>query len=163
VSASNGTGSKNFDSARSIFVAWIRLGQPILVWVWVWKISPKNHKFFFPSDQNKSLWVRSKSTRVKDRPASYLLQVKSMLISGQGPSQVSTLQIRFHYYFVEKYIDYLSQKCEKNFLALFVPDDGNILSFGYKLPEKSYAIFKLPPLPGKLFKILHSMISSNSF
>jgi len=33
----------------------------------------------------KSLWVRSKSTWVRDRSASYLLRVKSMLGSEQGP------------------------------------------------------------------------------
>jgi len=25
---------------------WVRSGQPSLVWVWVWKVSPKNPKFF---------------------------------------------------------------------------------------------------------------------
>jgi len=52
---------------------------------WVWKIYPKNHKFFnfFPSGQKKShrVW----STRVKDGLASYLLQVKSMPWVGSGP------------------------------------------------------------------------------
>jgi len=34
----------------SIFVARVGSGKPFLVWVWVWKISPKNPKFvkFFP-------------------------------------------------------------------------------------------------------------------
>jgi len=57
------------------------LGQPSLVWVWVWKISPKNTKNFnfFSSDQKKiSLgWV--KNTQVKGRSASYLLPGKSIL------------------------------------------------------------------------------------
>jgi len=49
------------------FVAWVRSVQPSLVWVWVWKISPKNPKLkinFLPLGQKKSLWVVSKSTRV---------------------------------------------------------------------------------------------------
>jgi len=62
--------------------------QPFMVWVWIWKISPKNFKFFnfFPSGQKKSLWVGSESTRVKGGLASYLLRVKTKLGSGQGPS-----------------------------------------------------------------------------
>jgi len=42
-------------------------GQPSIVGVWVWKISPKNVKFFnfFTSGQKKLLWVGSKSTQVK--------------------------------------------------------------------------------------------------
>jgi len=41
---------------------------------------------FFPFGSKKSLQVRSKSTRVKGGPASYLLWVKSMLGLGQSPS-----------------------------------------------------------------------------
>jgi len=44
-----------------IFVARVRSGQPFLVWVWIWKISPKNVKFFnfFPHQVKKmsSGWV----------------------------------------------------------------------------------------------------------
>jgi len=55
------------------FLTWI--GKSSLVWVW--KISPKNPKFFkfFPSDQKKCHWVNW----VKEGSASYLLWVKSML------------------------------------------------------------------------------------
>jgi len=55
--------------------------------VWVWKIPPKNPKNFnfFLFGSKKSLWVWSKSARIKDGSASYLLQVKSMLGLGQGP------------------------------------------------------------------------------
>jgi len=69
-----GFGPKKFDTGQvvSIFCC---SGK-------VWKISPKNGKFF-P--------FGSKSTRVKVRSASYLLQVKSMLGSGQGPSLAVTL------------------------------------------------------------------------
>jgi len=54
------------------------------------KFSPKNPKFFnsFHIGSKKSHWVVSKSTRVKDGLASYLLRVKSMLRSGQGPCLV---------------------------------------------------------------------------
>jgi len=46
------------------FVSLVGSDQPS--WVWIWKISPKNIKFFkfSPSDQKKSLRVRSKSTQV---------------------------------------------------------------------------------------------------
>jgi len=66
----------------------LRSGQPSLVWVWVWKISPKYQKNFnfFPSGQKKSNWVGSKSNQVKAGSASFLLRVKSMLSSGQGPA-----------------------------------------------------------------------------
>jgi len=68
LACSDGSGSKIFDPTS---------GQPSMVWVWIWKISPKNVKFFnfFP--------FRSKSTRVKGGSASYLLRVKNKLRSGQ--------------------------------------------------------------------------------
>jgi len=43
------SGSKSFYPGRvgSIFccLGWVRPGQLSLVWVWIWKISPKNSKF----------------------------------------------------------------------------------------------------------------------
>jgi len=74
------------------FVARVGSGQPFMVWVKIWKISPKNVKFFnfFPSGQKKLLQVGSESTRVKAGSASYLQRVKSKLGSGQGPSLVTT-------------------------------------------------------------------------
>jgi len=84
---------------QSVFGARVGSGIFGLYCVWIWKISPKNHKFFnfFPSDQkitsSKMGWhlihCRSKfisSGWVKKYQSSYLLQVKSMLESGQGPS-----------------------------------------------------------------------------
>jgi len=63
-------------------------GQLSLVWVWIWKISPKNHKFF-----NFFHSKKISSSQVKEYPGqtqlgSYLLRVKSMLGSGQSPSLV---------------------------------------------------------------------------
>jgi len=59
--------------------------------LWVWSIFPKNPNFFnfFRFGSKKSHRVGSKNTQVKDGLASYLLQVKSMLKSGQGPSSES--------------------------------------------------------------------------
>jgi len=57
-----------------------------MVWVRIWKITPKIFSFFFPSGQKKLLQFGSGNTRVKAGSASYLLQVKSNLGSGQGPS-----------------------------------------------------------------------------
>jgi len=97
VPASDGSRSKIFDLGRvgSIFCGsgWVGLGQTYMVWVWIWKMSPKNVKFsiFFPSGQKISLRIGSESTRVEGGSASYLLQVKSKLGSGQGPSLVPTL------------------------------------------------------------------------
>jgi len=69
-----------------IFVA--RAGSASLVWVWIWKISLKNAKFFnfLPFGLKKSHRGGSKSTRFRAWSASYLLWVKSMFGSGQGPS-----------------------------------------------------------------------------
>jgi len=74
-----GSGSNNFDPGQ-VSHLWFGFGFgkfPL-------KIS--NFSIFFPSGQKKSLWVGPKSTQVKDGSTSYLLQVKSMLGSGQGPS-----------------------------------------------------------------------------
>jgi len=59
ISDSDGSRSKNFDASwvRSIFcsLGQVGLGQPFMVWVWIWKISPKNVKFFnfFPFGSKK--------------------------------------------------------------------------------------------------------------
>jgi len=47
------------------FLTQVGSGQPSLVWVW--KISPKNPKYFniLLFGSKKSHWVRSKSTQVK--------------------------------------------------------------------------------------------------
>jgi len=83
-------GQKFLTRVRScqFFVARVGSGQPFMVWVWISKISPKTVKFsnFFPLDKKKLLRVGSESTRVEAGSASYLLQVKSKLGSGQGPS-----------------------------------------------------------------------------
>jgi len=81
-------------------VAQVESGQPFMVWVWILKISPKNVKFFnfFLSGQKKLLWVGWESTRVEAGLASYLLQVKCKLGSGQGPSLLSRVRaISSHY------------------------------------------------------------------
>jgi len=53
VSSSDGSGSKTFDKVS---------GKPFMVWVWIWKIFPKNITFFnfFPfGSKNFSLgWVK---------------------------------------------------------------------------------------------------------
>jgi len=74
----DGSGSKIFA------FLWLGSGQPFKVCVRLWKTSPKNAKFFnfLPFRSKKSLRVGSKSTRVKVRSASYLLQVKSKPRSG---------------------------------------------------------------------------------
>jgi len=43
------------DGSGQIFVARVGLGQPFMVWLWIWKISPKNVKFFniFPFGSKK--------------------------------------------------------------------------------------------------------------
>jgi len=68
-----------------IFVAWDGSAIYGLIWVWIWKISPNNIKFFnfFHFGSKKSLRVGLKSTQVKGGSASYLLQVKSKLGSGR--------------------------------------------------------------------------------
>jgi len=66
------------------FLTRVGLGQPVMVWDWIWNFSPKNVKFFnfFPFGSKKSFRVGSESTLVKGGLASYLLQIKSKLGSG---------------------------------------------------------------------------------
>jgi len=59
-----------------------------------------NFSIFCPLGQKKSLRVGSDSTRVKPGSASYLLQVKSKLGSGQGPSLVPSNVTPFLYHSV---------------------------------------------------------------
>jgi len=73
ISLSDGSGSEIFDLGRVNFFCsgW---GHPTLVWFWVWKISPKNTKFFNfdPFESKKSLWAWPL----------FLLRVKSILRLG---------------------------------------------------------------------------------
>jgi len=85
---SDGSRSKFFDPAQVNFLS----GQLFIVWVWIWKISPKNVNFF-PFGSKKFLLVVSKSTWVKGGSASYLQWVKSKLGSGQGPSLANIKQL----------------------------------------------------------------------
>jgi len=87
-------GSESVEYVWNIELCWVRVknvwpgsGQPFMIWVWIWKISLKTSNFsIFSLRIKKSHWVGSKSTWVKGRSVSYLLQVKSKLWSGQGPS-----------------------------------------------------------------------------
>jgi len=80
-----GPGQKFLTRVRSFFVAQVGSGQPFLIWVWIWKISPKNVHFsiFFLFMSKKISLGRVKSTWVKGGSASYLLRVKSMLGLGR--------------------------------------------------------------------------------
>jgi len=113
-----GPGQKFLTRVRSgqFFVGRVGSGrvgssQPFMVWVWIWKISPKNVKFFnfLPFGSKKSLRVGSESTRVKGRSASYLLLVKSKLGSGQ---------VRAHLYFYEMFQIELKDKVSVQFKSL---------------------------------------------
>jgi len=88
-----GPGQNFWPRSGQIFVAQVGSGQPSLVWVWIWKFSPKNPKFFsfLTFGSKKCHRVGLKSTRVKAGSASYLVRVKSMLGSGQGPSLLSMM------------------------------------------------------------------------
>jgi len=85
-----GPGQKFLTHVRSIFVALVRSGWVSHLWFGFGfgkcPLKMSNFSIFFPSDQKKSLGIGSKSTWVKGGLASYLLQVKSKLVSGQGPS-----------------------------------------------------------------------------
>jgi len=63
------------------------LGQSSLVWVWIWKISPKNHIYFnfFPFGSKKI-----SSGRVKDGPGQKYGRVRAHLYSKQ--SQVQSVE-----------------------------------------------------------------------
>jgi len=88
---SDGSWSKLFDPGwvGSIFCGsgWVGSGQPFLVWVWIWKMFPKNVKFynFFTFRSKKISSGRVKKYPVKGRSASYLLRVKSKFGLGQCP------------------------------------------------------------------------------
>jgi len=89
-----GSGQKFLTQVWSgqFFDAWVRSRQPSLVWIGVGKFPLKIPNFqFFPFGSKKSLRVGSKSTQVKGWFSSYLLRVKSMPGSGQGPSLLWTL------------------------------------------------------------------------
>jgi len=64
--------------------------SPSLVWVWIWKIFQ-----FFSLCVKKIKGVGSKSTRVKDGSASYLLQVKRTISSTLQPHELSHNTLSF--------------------------------------------------------------------
>jgi len=61
-----------------IFVARAGLGQPSVVWVWIWKISPKNVKFF-----NFLPFGSKKSHRVGSEPGRPLIYCGSKVCLGR--------------------------------------------------------------------------------
>jgi len=81
----------------------VGLGLPFLVWVWFWKISPKNPKYFncFPIGSKKYRWVESKSTLVKDRLAPYL---NAQVGSGQCPSLIDSAS-----FLLANYLEWIAQ------------------------------------------------------
>jgi len=95
VKSSDGSGSKFLARVGSIFSGsgWVRSVQPSMVWVWIWKISPKNVKLFnfFPSGQKKSPRVRSKSTRVG------LLFTAGQKYGRVGSGPISSKKWQFHF------------------------------------------------------------------
>jgi len=91
---SDGSRSKIFYTGwvRSIFCGSGRVSQ-FMVWVWIWKISPKIFQFF-SLQVKKNLFVLE-STRIEGGSASYLLRVKSKLGSGPISSMCPSFLIRF--------------------------------------------------------------------
>jgi len=84
----SGSYKRGGDGSQSKFLTQVELGKPFLVRVWVWKISPKNHKFFnfFTFGLKKSLQVSQKVPgSIAGRPLIYAgqkyAQVGSVLIS----------------------------------------------------------------------------------
>jgi len=93
---SDGSGSKIFDPGwvGSIFVARVGSGWVSHLWFGLefgkFPLKMSNFSIFFPSGKKKLLRVGSESTWVRAGSASYLLQVKSKLGAGQGPSLALT-------------------------------------------------------------------------
>jgi len=79
--------NKNF-----CFLCWV--GSATFVWgLEIFPLNIPNFSMFYPLGQKKSHCVGSKSTRVKAGLASYLLRVKSVIGSGQGPSLTLTAHL----------------------------------------------------------------------
>jgi len=66
------------------FLTRVRSGHPSLVWVWIWKISPKNLKFFnfFPFRSKKNI-VKSRQKVPGSEPARPLIYYGSKVCPGQ--------------------------------------------------------------------------------
>jgi len=76
------------------FVAQVGSGQPFVVWVWIWKFSPKNTKFFnfFPFESKKIALGRIVPGSKPGQPLIYC------------GSKVSSGRVRAHLYFRSKNI-----------------------------------------------------------
>jgi len=72
---------------------WVGSGQPFMAWVWFWKISPKNVKFFnFFTFGSKKIFSGHFKKYLGQRRVSLLFTVgqkQAWVGSGQGPSLVS--------------------------------------------------------------------------
>jgi len=80
VLSSNRSGSNFFEPSQVNFL-WLGLSR---VRSAIYGSGLESVPWKFPFGSKKSLWVVSKSTRVKGGSASYLLRVKSKLGLGQG-------------------------------------------------------------------------------
>jgi len=92
----DGSWSKFFDPDVVNFLLF-GLGRLSHLWFEFGKFSRKNPKVFnfFPFESKKFCRIGLKNIWVKDKLASYLPSVKSMLRSGQGPSLLQILQCLF--------------------------------------------------------------------
>jgi len=81
-----GPGQNFLTRVGSVFCGSGRVESAIFLWLAFefgkFPLKMTNFSILFPSDQKKSLWVGSESTRVEGGSASYLLRVKSKLGSG---------------------------------------------------------------------------------
>jgi len=90
VSSSDGSGPKIFDPGRVSHLGFgFEFGK--------FPLKMSNLSMFSPSGQKKSLRVGSESTWIEGGSASYLLQVKRKLGSGQGPSLLSSREMTQNY------------------------------------------------------------------
>jgi len=95
-SAGLGPYDKPHRSGSKFFVAWVRLGQPFMVWVWIWKISPKNVKIFnFLPFGSKKI----SSGRVRKYPGQPLIYCGSKESSGWVRAHLYTQPFTYPYTF----------------------------------------------------------------
>jgi len=93
--SSDGSGSKFFDPGR------VGSGQPFMVWVWIWEISPKIMKFFnfFPFVSKKNIfrsgrkvtWLNAGLPLIYGRSKSSTGRVGSGTISSLTPLRICGL------------------------------------------------------------------------
>jgi len=145
------------------FLTQVGLGRVSHLWFGVefgkFCLKMLNFSIFFPSDQKKSLWAGSESTRVEGGSASYLLRVKSKLGYSQVRSGPISNMISTSLHSIR---GKLENKCASNFsmhIICVYPSINSNSSLSLDYRELKFCIYTLHINAKKVTYLIFEILS----